>query len=891
MEETDTPTNTLKASDLKPGETLDGRDLRGYTLEGDFSRRRMVGTILVDAVLDDCVLYGAILRFADLRNASLWFVDARRADLRGASLTGARVTGIRLCRALLDCARLTGSFGGPPPGKSSKKSFGMRKGQSELDKPEVKPLSDKSEICIVLPPMGPLPTDAEGAEKWKDEALAADTAKEAKEDAEDYARLQAWRSLVIQKYSSWDEEKVLKIMDLQGASLRNTQMQCCHFRYCNMIGARAIGADMSHMHAFHARLSGMFAKDANLTDARFPGAHCQPAPASAVVQVFQNIAGQSTEDKPTYLRRAILCRTDFYGADCTRVDFGDAKEISANFTKADVTGAQFTDVQLAKCKFDHAILSGAVMDEATFGKYPMPRAPKPPKAAAKRAAVRRLGTELGRAMMGDDEDDDDDDDGGPEENDVGDDLEAMTHLLEASVGRLVNDVATALPKVIAACTEAKHALIAAIETTRTALKGKLGDHIVSALDAAAAHQDRKAATVAIEELMRAALDQLLDAFEAELQMRLTKDEDEAAADAAADAHLVSQALNLLRATAAKHAEPLLQRFATGIAEKIDSKFNAPSGSRRANALGASVSVVKVMPDVESGTEDPLLANAPPASEYRKALLAIIGNLQKCLDDPAALVQAWLLQAGSALLHASNASLGSLTRRAIIFEKALKSRLSKEQVDMLGKQELGAALDKHVRSSIANRMLAAPSAYSAASKGCGGVLKLVWSSDPLVLNKHKNELAYLLEKLGKLEDANVTSDLWQDYYENWVSLLHLRPKLEAECAQRIFDAIATDESVLEGLAAAHLLKDAMISQGQVPAELLHQLKQGPAKHVKNHSYDYRKKIDAEIVKIGRIQGFRQWIIAQSIVAIGSVGIGLTTFVARLVFVQIYPESSA
>ena len=55
--------------------------------------------------------------------------------------------------------------------------------------------------------------------------------------------------------------------------------------------------------------------------------------------------------------------------------------------------------------------------------------------------------------------------------------------------------------------------------------------------------------------------------------------------------------------------------------------------------------------------------------------------------------------------------------------------------------------------------------------------------------------------------------------------------------------------------------------------------------------YPGKIDAEIVKIGRIQGFRQWIIAQSIVAIGSVGIGLTTFVARLVFVQIYPESSA
>ena len=45
------------------------------------------------------------------------------------------------------------------------------------------------------------------------------------------------------------------------------------------------------------------------------------------------------------------------------------------------------------------------------------------------------------------------------------------------------------------------------------------------------------------------------------------------------------------------------------------------------------------------------------------------------------------------------------------------------------------------------------------------------------------------------------------------------------------------------------------------------------------------------QLGTTPRFRQWIIAQSIVAIGSVGIGLTTFVARLVFVQIYPESSA
>ena len=39
---------------------------------------------------------------------------------------------------------------------------------------------------------------------------------------------------------------------------------------------------------------------------------------------------------------------------------------------------------------------------------------------------------------------------------------------------------------------------------------------------------------------------------------------------------------------------------------------------------------------------------------------------------------------------------------------------------------------------------------------------------------------------------------------------------------------------------------------VPAELLHQLKQGPAKHVKNHAYAYRKKIDAELQKAFDVQ---------------------------------------
>ena len=159
--------------------------------------------------------------------------------------------------------------------------------------------------------------------------------------------------------------------------------------------------------------------------------------------------------------------------------------------------------------------------------------------------------------------------------------------------------------------------------------------------------------------------------------------------------------------------------------------------------------------------------------------------------------------------------------------------------MVGCESLGQRLNTHVRSQTAKRALAGASRY--ATSGYAAMLKLVISTDPLALTKDEKDLAYLLEKLGKLEGAEVTSEGWQDFYESWASFLSLRSRLEVQCAQQIFDAIATDEAVLTGLAAARLLKDAVITSGKWPNELLHQLKQGPVKHIKNHAYTYRHKV--------------------------------------------------
>ena len=110
-------------------------------------------------------------------------------------------------------------------------------------------------------------------------------------------------------------------------------------------------------------------------------------------------------------------------------------------------------------------------------------------------------------------------------------------------------------------------------------------------------------------------------------------------------------------------------------------------------------------------------------------------------------------------------------------------------------------------------------------------------------------------------------------------------------RQVFDAIATDESVLTGLAAAHLLKDAVnMKSGQVPNELLLQLKQGPAKHIKNHAFAYRRKVNAELTKIGRIRDLQQRAVALTGTVIIAASVSAGNVLGRLYYGVLRADST-
>ena len=115
----------------------------------------------------------------------------------------------------------------------------------------------------------------------------------------------------------------------------------------------------------------------------------------------------------------------------------------------------------------------------------------------------------------------------------------------------------------------------------------------------------------------------------------------------------------------------------------------------------------------------------------------------------------------------------------------------------------------------------------------------------------------------------------------MAVLQLRSSVEAACAQQVIDAIVTDDAVLSGLGAAHVLRNAAYT-GAPPQEMLQQLKQGPGKHMKENAYRYRRTLDGELASIRRIYELKDRTF-QALWAVFAAGmIGVFGFISRMLW---------
>jgi hypothetical protein len=114
-----------------------------------------------------------------------------------------------------------------------------------------------------------------------------------------------------------------------------------------------------------------------------------------------------------------------------------------------------------------------------------------------------------------------------------------------------------------------------------------------------------------------------------------------------------------------------------------------------------------------------------------------------------------------------------------------------------------------------------------------------------------ELAYLLDKLVRIEEMDVTVEKWRDAAQTWMSLIDLGPQLKAERSIAVINCIASDEKVLDALSAAKALRYSIGGSNTIVSILSNE----PGRHIRDNGYRYQRTIRQEIFQIQKIREFQ------------------------------------
>ena len=221
-----------------------------------------------------------------------------------------------------------------------------------------------------------------------------------------------------------------------------------------------------------------------------------------------------------------------------------------------------------------------------------------------------------------------------------------------------------------------------------------------------------------------------------------------------------------------------------------------------------------------------------------------------------------------------------------------AEITKNHIKMAGKFEeillkkcnsLGNKMNRYfpkgkIKSNMIKSMLSAATKYRVEVGGDETTIntmiravRLSWGG----LKTTEAELAYLLDKLVKIEEMDVTVEKWRDAAQTWMSLINLMHQLKAERSIAVINCIASDERVLEALSAAKALLYSVGGSNTIVSILSNE----PGRHIRENGYRYQRTIRQEIVQIQKICRFQVLLISFIGTTIASALIALFNYLFR------------
>lgn len=146
-----------------------------------------------------------------------------------------------------------------------------------------------------------------------------------------------------------------------------------------------------------------------------------------------------------------------------------------------------------------------------------------------------------------------------------------------------------------------------------------------------------------------------------------------------------------------------------------------------------------------------------------------------------------------------------------------------------------------------------------------------------LIKDEKQVQYLLDEIKELQKGGFTDQTWRDSVSTWLAFLNLYKQLDCECGLSILECIAADQNVADAIGAARPMVEI---NGNLPSDILIMLNKGPANHIRDHAYQYIRRLEKEAAMIRRIQEYQARAFALVGTTIVAAFVSVGNFIARV-----------
>ena len=186
-------------------------------------------------------------------------------------------------------------------------------------------------------------------------------------------------------------------------------------------------------------------------------------------------------------------------------------------------------------------------------------------------------------------------------------------------------------------------------------------------------------------------------------------------------------------------------------------------------------------------------------------------------------------------------LGPLLSTVSVYDDMIQTKLQKVKGSSLTRL----MRPESAKKSLVDGMFHSATVFTMRKAGFGAyydMLKAAATFSRMQLSREERELTYVMDRIAKLEQMQVSPENVRDFVDTWKSLLDLIPKISSQRALALLQCLSCDRKLLSALGAGMAVRQTVGEK--LPDSISTRLNQDAGSKIRDKAYDYLNELEKE-----------------------------------------------